>query len=72
MNHNNLILSICSFIGSAASYFLAFIMDSRVMGVIGFVALLVSLYAGYLTIKEKNMSIRHMEDEKKHKSGGRY
>ena len=66
VNHNNLYLSIASFLGSICSYLVAFVTDYHIMGVVGFVSLLVSIRAGYLTIKEKRMSIQNMEDAEKH------
>ena len=85
-SHSNLYLSIGSFIGSLFSYLVAFVTDYHIMGIIGFIGLMVSIYAGILTIKEKRMSIKYMETDKlpgevikaenwlkrvlKHKSGG--
>jgi len=69
-NNDNLLLSIMSAIGSVASFFIAFVTDYRVMGVLGFVMLCLSGYASYLTIKERRISIKEkkmsIEQMKKH------
>lgn len=65
MNHNNLYLSIGSFFGSIVSFLVAFVTDYKVMGILGFVALVVSISAGILTIVEKRMSIRYMKKNNK-------
>ena len=67
-NLNNLYLSIGSFFGAVGSYFLWFVTNYNVMGVLGFIAIVVSIVAGVLTIVEKRMSIRFMRN----KNGGHW
>jgi hypothetical protein len=58
---NNLYLSIGSFFGSVGSFFLWFVTNYYIMAILGFVALIVSIWAGVLTIREKRLSIRYMK-----------
>ena len=60
-NHNNLYLSVGSCVGSIASFFVAFVTDYHIMGLLGLICVVVSIWAGILTIKEKRMSIRQMK-----------
>jgi len=64
-NHNNLYLSIGSCIGSIMSFFVSFVTDYHIMGLLGMVCVTVSIWAGILTIKEKRMSMRKMEKDDK-------
>ena len=60
-NHSNLYLSVGSAIGSAFSYLVWFATNYHIMGLLGFVCICISIIAGYLTIKEKQMSINDMK-----------
>ena len=60
-SNDNLILSIGSLIGSGLSFAVAFVTNYHIMGLVGFVGMLVSIYASVQTIREKRMSIRHMK-----------
>ena len=72
MNHNNLYLSIGSALSSALCAFLGVVTQYNIAWAVSLVAGVVAIRAGYLTIKEKKMSIKLMEDHKKRNSGGKW
>ena len=57
-NHDNLYLSIGSFFGSVCSFFLAYVTTYHIAWLIGAIAGLVSIWAGRLTIKERQLNIK--------------
>ena len=60
MNHNNVWTAVSGYVISAAGYFMWFITNYYVLAVLGFVALIVGIYASVMTIVEKRMSIRQL------------
>lgn len=62
--HYNLYLTICSFILSAFGFIAENITKGNVGFVIGCMAGIMSIYAGYLTSKEKRLSIEKMQNKK--------
>ena len=64
-NHNNLFLSCLSALGSILSGVVAVATQYHIMWFVSGLAALVSLYAGFLTIKEKRLSIKLMKAKEK-------
>lgn len=60
--HGHLYVSIGSFFGSVASFMYAHFTTANIAWLIGCVAGIVSIYAGILTIQEKQMRIRQLKD----------
>ena len=71
-NHSNLYLSIGSCVSSILSFFMAFVTDYHIMGLLGLVCVIVSVWAGILTIKEKRLNIKAINENRKKKTGGRF
>jgi uncharacterized membrane protein YcjF (UPF0283 family) len=60
--HGHFYVSIGSFLGSVASFMYAHFTTANIAWLIGCVAGAVSIYAGVLTIREKQMRIRQLKD----------
>jgi hypothetical protein len=63
--HKNLLLTIASAVTSISSFIISHVTKADIAFAIGCSAGLMSLYSGYLTSKEKKISIKKMQGQQK-------
>lgn len=61
--HNNLWLSIGSFLGSVCSFMYAYVTAGNIAWLIGCLAGIVSIWAGVLSIREKRLKIKELKSK---------